>query len=68
MNYTYEIFFNKYTKRTIVAEKFNGITLFYFKLEQIRNEKYISSFGVKETESFNRVLEWLKLNHPEFVL
>ena len=68
MNYTYEVFFNKITKRIIVAEKFNGITFFWFKLNQIRDEKYISSFGVKETESFNRVLEWLKLNHPEFVL
>lgn len=68
MNYTYEIFFNKITKKTIVAEKFNGITVFHFRLKQVRDEKYISGFSVKQIESFNRTLEWLKLNHPEFVL
>jgi hypothetical protein len=52
----------------IVLEKINGITVFHFRLKQVRDEKYISGFSVKQIESFNRTLEWLKLNHPEFVL
>lgn len=68
MKYTYEIFFNKYTKRMIAVEKINHIPAFHFRLKQIQDKNYIDSLSVNQAESCNRILEWLKKEHTELLL